>query len=415
MLELFEKIASIPHCSGETRRLAQFIQDFAKKNGFSVESDEAGNTLCYKSKRHIALQSHYDMVCVGAAPKIEIVKENGYLEAKNSSLGADNGIGVAMMLALMEEGCEAEYLFTNDEEIGLVGAKRLSLRMQAGKMINLDSEEFGAIFVGCAGGVDLHAKVAFKKRKTAGKFYKIKTTAPGGHSGVDIHKEIPNAIKELAYFIKEQDLEVVSFKGGERINSIPAYAEAVVMGDLKAKAGVEVEYLGQDELEVFEKCFLDLLLAIPHGVRGWSEELGVPLHSQNLALVEADETVRVSLSVRSMQKVGLKCLEMENSALLEGFGCEVSIEDRYEPWEPRIDTFAKEMKRLYEKYAKNVEFKAIHAGLEAAVLAKKFPTMQILSVGPTIESPHSVHERVKIETIEPIYQMLKELLCAYSS
>ena len=414
VLEIFKTIASIPHCSGDTGALFEYICDFAKSCGYRVETDSAANILCYKTKRHIALQSHYDMVCVGKAPQIELVEQDGWLRAVDSTLGADNGIGVAMMLALMAEGCEAEYLFTNDEEIGLIGANALELELQAKKMINLDSEEFGAIFVGCAGGVDIYGECTLEQKEVNGDFWRVKVEAPGGHSGVDIDKAIPNAIKELAHYLYEQSVELASFKGGERINSIPAHAEAVVCGKLSPKEGITIEQAPKSPVIHDSKKILELLLAIPHGVRGWNRELDIPQHSQNLAQVAIDDRLNIAVSARSMTKEGLKRLERENSALLTCFGCKVRSEGRYDPWEPHIGEFAKEFAKLYAKVAPDVTFKAIHAGLEAAVLAKKFPLMQIISVGPQIESPHSTSERLRLETVEPLFEIIKEYLCATS-
>jgi len=147
--------------------MRDFILSFARECGYKHKTDKAGNILCYQRKRDIALQSHYDMVCVGKAPNIEIIERDGFLSAKNSSLGADNGIGVSLMLWLMKNGYEAEYLFTNDEEIGLLGASKISLNIKSKYLINLDSEKSGEIFVGCAGGI------IFKGFKEA-KFEEIK-------------------------------------------------------------------------------------------------------------------------------------------------------------------------------------------------------------------------------------------------
>ncbi len=414
VLALFEKLVAIPHCSGKTTKLREFISQFAKACNFSVEIDSAGNILCYKQRRDIALQAHYDMVCVGNAPHIELVQKDGYLMAKDSSLGADNGIGVAMMLALMQDGCEAEYLFTNDEEIGLIGANNLELELQAKRMINLDSEEFGAIFVGCAGGVDIYGNCKLERGKEQGTFWRVHTHASGGHSGVDIDKEIPNAIKELAHYLATQNVKIATFSGGERINSIPAYAEAVVCGKLEPKEGITIEPAEAEPVLIGSEKFLQLLLAIPHGVRGWHKELGIPLHSQNLAIVKLADCLQIAVSARSMTKSGLERLQKENEALLGCFGCSTKSQGRYDPWEPEVGEFAKEFAKFYENVASNVSFKAIHAGLEAAVLAKKFPGISIISIGPDILYPHSTKECLKLGSVELLYKILKEYLCAIS-
>ena len=408
VLEIFEKIAAIPHCSGDTAKLKEFIVDFAKRSGFVVETDKAGNIVCYKTKRDVCLQSHYDMVCVGEAPKIELVQKNGYLMAKNSSLGADNGIGVAIMLALMAEGKEAEYLFTNDEEIGLVGAQHLSLPLQATKMINLDSEEFGTIYVGCAGGGDIVATKDIEYRKSdKNYFYKITSqNFPGGHSGVDIDKDIPNAIKEFALFIK--DASVGFIKAGERRNSIPVSLEAKVASDKELKGNEHFVVKRCEPFEVVDFDVVRFLCAFGDGVRGWEREFGIPKRSVNLAHIFIDKKLHLELSFRGNSKEDLAKIKQELLCFLDGF--EIEVTGEYPAWKPKVTPLAKSFQKLYKKYGKNAQFKAIHAGLECAIFAQKFPHMQIVSIGPDIQNPHSVSERVKIDTIAPLYAMLKEYI-----
>jgi len=230
VIEIFKQIVKIPHCSGNTKKLKEFIKNYALNEGFEVFEDDAGNLLAKQKKPILTLQSHMDMVCVGDAPNIEIIEENGWIRAKNSSLGADNGIGIAIMLYLMKKYKNIEYLFTNDEEIGLIGAKHLKLNLNSSYLLNLDSEDDEYLIVGCAGGVDVKIEYPIKKEKIKGVLGKISIeNLPGGHSGIDIDKNIPNAIIELLKKVKN-----ISFiKGGERRNSIPAnaYAFEVFEGD----------------------------------------------------------------------------------------------------------------------------------------------------------------------------------------
>lgn len=416
ILDIFKKIASIPHCSGDTAKLQNFIVEFAKKFGFQVEIDRTANILCYKSKREICLQSHYDMVCVGKAPDIEIFEKDGYLMAKDSSLGADNGIGVALMLTLISKGIEAEYLFTNDEEIGLVGATNLELSLKSKKMINLDSEEFGTIYVGCAGGVDIEANLAMKKMSSFKTFYKISTKKfPGGHSGVDIDKHIPNAIKILADFLVDKDIDIAEFVGGERKNSIPSKAYAIVASDEKIK-GSEffVEFL-DEKFEVFEdsKKLLKSICGFAQGIRDFNFKFNIPQDSINLAIVEAKNgNIKIDLSARSLSEEGLKRLEKETKCYFESFGFSVKFVGRYPPWEPKFTNFAKEVKKIYEKFDKDIKFKAIHAGLESAIFSKKFLDLEIVSIGPNIFNPHSVNEKVEISSVEKIFKVVEDLLRA---
>ncbi|MRI58655.1 MAG: aminoacyl-histidine dipeptidase [Epsilonproteobacteria bacterium] len=409
VLELFKQIASIPHCSGDTAALRDFIVEFARNCGFKSLVDNAGNILCYRSKRRICLQAHYDMVCVGQAPKIELIEEDGWLRAKNSSLGADNGIGVAMMLALMREGKEAEYLFTNDEEIGLIGAINLGLELEAKQMINLDSEEFGAIYVGCAGGADVEAACVAAFEKRDGFFYEVRAkNFPGGHSGVDIDKNIPSAIKEFAHFVGEA--EIGALKAGERRNSIPATLTAKVATRMPLESNEFFDVEAARPFEVAKAPIVPMLLAYAHGVRGWHKEFDIPYKSANLAIVELDaQRLAIQTSLRANSDEALERLVDEERAFFELLGFDVSVSGEYPAWEPKVTPLAQTLQRAYEPYG-GASLKAIHAGLECAVFAKKYPDMQIASIGPTIEYPHSLRERVRIADIEPIYSILKGLL-----
>ena len=422
ILDIFKKITSIPHCSKNTLSLQKFIIDFAKQNNYFVEVDSVGNILCYKQKREISLQSHYDMVCVGKAPNIEIVEKDGFLMAKDSSLGADNGIGVALMLSLISKGVEAEYLFTNDEEIGLIGANEIELKLKSKYMINLDSEELGAIFIGCAGGVDIFASKKAQKGKIQKKFiYKIETFEfEGGHSGVDIDKDIPNAIKVLANILTNiKDYELIRFKGGERINSIPSKAKAIIAVDKKIDNFENVSLYEMEKEQDF--CIVEgeklikILAAFPHGVRGCDFELKIPKTSINLALVDLNiNELNIALSARSMNKKELNNIEIETKLYFSSFGFKNVSEGKYPPWEPKITDFSMKVKKIYQKYFKDVKFKAIHAGLESAVLSSKFPNIQIVSIGPNIYNPHSKKEKVEIKSISILYDIVKDIVRSFN-
>jgi len=232
-IEIFEVIAKdIPRCSKAADKMAAFVEEFAKNLGFSVQTDSFKNILCQKSSPKICLQSHYDMVCVGDTTHIKTIIKDGWMSAENSSLGADNGMGVAMMLSLMQHFDNVEFLFTSDEEIGLIGAKNCELKISSDKVLNLDSEEEGAIYVACAGGIDITASKNFEMQEADGDFYELTLDGfCGGHSGVDIDKNIPNAIIELAKILKSCNAQIASFVGGEKRNSIPVSAKAIAKID----------------------------------------------------------------------------------------------------------------------------------------------------------------------------------------
>ena len=213
VLDHFKALCAIPHCSGETGRMLAYLKERSEGYGYDTRTDASGNLLCTRPESTVTLQAHYDMVCIGKAPALELYEADGLLHAEDSTLGADNGMGMAMMLALMEAGTEVDALFTSDEETGLVGARALALPLKTPFLLNLDSEAYGEITVGCAGGVDLN--VTLPLLRSVKELYCYETVAegyPGGHSGVDIDKSIPNAIKELAARLDGMDAALVSLQ-----------------------------------------------------------------------------------------------------------------------------------------------------------------------------------------------------------
>ena len=224
VIEIFKTITKIPRCSGTYQPFIEYIKQFSLDNNYCCEVDNANNILCYKkdTQPKICLQSHYDIVCLEDGVIPEVIEKDGYLKAKNSTLGADNGIGCAYMLALMEEGYAIEALFTSDEEIGLIGANNIEFALQSSNMLNLDSEAQAEICIGCAGGIDIFAtnnNSQYVENSDNKTLYEIEIqNLDGGHSGVDIDKNIPNAIKLITQTIKECDADLLDINGGERIN-----------------------------------------------------------------------------------------------------------------------------------------------------------------------------------------------------
>ena len=390
VIEIFKNITKIPHCSGNTGQLREFIKSYAKNQGFEIFEDRAGNILAKKEKPLLALQSHIDMVCVGKAPNIEMIEEGDWIRAKNSSLGADNGIGIAIMLYLMKKYKNIEYLFTNDEEIGLIGAKNLKLNLESPYLLNLDSEDDEYLIVGCAGGVDVSVEYPVKKEKIKAVLGKVGIeNLPGGHSGIDIDKNIPNAIVELLKKVKN-----ISFiKGGERRNSIPANAYAFEV------------FEGDKECEVYSKDYIEFLKKMPHGVLEYDFEFKIPSKSINFALIDDNKFI---LSARANSNEKLE--EIKEYIKEKTYGAKISFEDEYPAWKPEINEFTKLVQKIT-----NTKIIAIHAGLECAVLKEKFPHIKMTSYGPKIENPHSIRERVNIKSIQKVTKnvesIIKELLC----
>jgi dipeptidase D len=403
-LKHFLQITKIPHCSYHTQPLFEHIVSLSKRYGYDVYTDEAGNILSTKQGAKLTLQAHYDMVCVGKQQR-DVVIEDDFIYAKDASLGADNGIGCAMMLALMEEGCAVDCLFTNDEEVGLLGANALELPLKTDKMINLDTEEYGNIYLGCAGGIDLdfiseHKKVQSRYKNT----YEVTAFSDGGHSGVDIDKPINNAIIEIAKFLHQNDVEIISFEGGEKINAIPSFCKATVKADfLQSSDTIKVIAIkGNDEKVLSNsKALIAKIAKFQNGVLQKDEALGSVVDSCNFAII-CDNGF--SISVRSMKKDNLKNIAHNIQTYFNDFTCKQY--GKYEPWEPKITPFALEVQKKYD----NAPFRAIHAGLECAVIRKKYPHLQIVSIGPDIFFPHSVKEKCNISSCDKIFKLIKTLL-----
>ena len=384
ILNIFKKLVLIPHCSGNTEEMRDFIISWCENFEYQVNVDKAGNILAVKGEPILCLQSHYDMVCVGKAPDIKIVEENGWLMAEDSSLGADNGIGVAIMLYLISQKKPLEFLFTNDEEIGLIGAFNLEHQIKSKYLLNLDSEDEN-IYIGCAGGVDARIKYPKSVKKVYGTKGEITVDKlPGGHSGVDIDKNLPNAIVELLKRVKN----TAYLKGGERRNSIPVRAVS------------EEIFEGIEEFEVYDEKYIHFLKELPHGVLEYDFKYKVPSKSVNFALLDGFKAV---LSARANSNEKLK--EVKEYILSKTKGADVQFEGEYPAWEPEENEFTDLLKEITK-----AQLKVIHAGLECAVLKNKFPDIKMASYGPIIENPHSIRERVKIESVKKIYETVTKLV-----
>ena len=385
VLENFIKITKIPHCSENTEELRKFLENYAKNLGYQVKTDKAGNLLASKNSPKICFQAHLDMVCVGDAPNIEVIEENGYLKAKNSSLGADNGIGIAIMMYLMKKYDDLEFLFTNDEEIGLIGAKNLELKIKSKYLLNLDSEDDNVIIIGCAGGVDVNVKYPLKKYKIKGSVGRVSVeNLPGGHSGVDIDKHIPNAIVELIFKVEN----LVFIKGGERRNSIPVNAYALEV------------FEGNEDVEVYENEYLKFLRKLPHGVLEYDFEFKIPSKSINFALIE-EENIVLSARANSNEKLE----EVKEYIKIKTLGCEVEFEDEYPAWAVEKSELALKLQEITGN-----KLEVIHAGLECGILKEKFPDVSMASYGPNIKNPHSIREKVEIKSIQKVIENIQKLL-----
>ncbi len=411
--DIFLEITQIPRCSFQTQKMEEYIMNKAKEYGYTAELDSAKNILVSSKEPKICLQAHYDMVCVGDAPTIEPIIESNILKAKNSSLGADNGIAIAMMLQLMQEGVAVEFLFTNDEEVGLIGAGNLQLDIKSQYLLNLDSEDEQEVYIGCAGGVDIKLIKELQSATCDGYFYELSVSGlPGGHSGVDIDKNIPNAIVELAKYIKSSGCSVATFKGGERINSIPVNAKAIVSSQSKLESNDLVKAKETNPLRVSNFNIEDLL-AMPNGVLEINEEFNVVQSSSNIALVNIGETsANIEISYRSLSNSNLENITKTAQEVYELLGYKVELNDKYPGWSPEINEFSKIVQNAVTKIYGSCKTKVIHAGLECGLLSQKLPNIKMASIGPNIHFPHSIREYVEIDSVKRTYNVVKEVVDA---
>jgi len=419
ILEHFKTLTAIPHCSKEADKLLEYLALFAKERGYEVKIDKAKNLLATKGSPKLCLQAHYDMVCMGTAPKIEVYEEEGWLKAKESSLGADNGMAIAMKMQLMEEGKELEFLLTSDEEIGLIGANALSFTLQSEYMLNLDSEEEAEVYIGCAGGVDIVASKGYALLRDNRPAYRVSVDGlPGGHSGVDIDKDIPNALKLLAGYLYGKEISLVSLEGGERRNSIPARASAIVKSDrvLKDSDLIRVESIASDDSVLYGGDeVITLMKAFRHGVQAMNEQFKIPERSINLAIVSTEGGFcRIETSARAMSASGLSQISGETVQFFESYGFDVEMEDKYPSWRPEVNSFTQTVDSCVKEVFGESRMMAIHAGLECGVISEKYPAMKLASIGPTIRYPHSSREKVKIDSINKTFAVVKRVIAAVS-
>jgi dipeptidase D len=465
----FDKIRSIPHCSGHEARLGEYLIAYAKGKELDVERDANGNvvirvpaTAGREQAPTIVLQGHMDMVCEKnsdvvhdfSKDPIQLEFQGEWLKAKGTTLGSDNGIGLAAALSVIDSKDVVhgplELLFTVDEEVGLTGAGKLKVGFLKGSMmLNLDSEELGAVYIGCAGGGDTTLKfpVEFIDAPAGTKGFVLRVAGlRGGHSGIDIHEQRGNAIKILSRVLwkasRRQPVHLVSIRGGNKRNAIPREAEAELLvletavDDLSELIGDEgakiAEELGSREVNLSvklapsertfsrmmnvdgQKRLLSLLLALPHGVETMSYDIaGLVETSNNLATISTGgDDVVIGLSTRSSIASALKALRDRIRSAAELAGAAIDENEPYPGWKPNLESkLLAVVKAVHlREFEKEPQLKAIHAGLECGIIGEKFPGMDMISIGPWIEHPHSPDERVNIASVEKFWTLLKAIL-----
>ena len=466
----FFEISQIPRPSKSEERIRLYLRNFAGQNNLDMKEDDAGNIVMlvqpssgFENAPTVVLQGHVDMVCEKNKETdhdfnndpIKLKREGEWLTAEGTTLGADNGIGVAAALAVSQdedfEHGPLELLFTVDEETGLTGANNLQKGFITGKtLLNLDTEEDGAFYVGCSGGMDTVGTYKLETESAVDGYqaYSIFISGlKGGHSGINISEGRANAIKLLGYLLDRLtslNYQLIDIQGGSKRNAIPREAEAVIMmnPDLDSDAREIIngfslesilEFKGVDEniritfekkdlpegnrpalRKQFAEKIISAILAMPHGVLAMSKEIpGLVETSTNLATINIEgKEVRIGTSQRSSLENAKKEIARTVRAVFELSGAKVKVGDGYPGWQPKMDSkILKLSKKVFQHlFSSEPLVKAVHAGLECGILSDKYPGLEMISFGPTIEGAHSPDERVNIADVEKFYELLKGIL-----
>ena len=461
----FKELSKIPRGSGNMKAVSNYCEDFAKSHGLEYIKDDACNIVIFKpasvgfeKSKPVILQGHLDMVCQKTEEceidfekdGIEIYEDGDFLKAKGTTLGADNGIAVAMILAVLEDEKllhpAIEAVFTVDEEVGMLGALKLDMSvLKADKMINLDSEEEGVITVSCAGGGDLCAVLPFENTKKQGTEITLTLKGlKGGHSGVEINSGRINADMLAGRILdavgKKCDFDIISINGGDKSNAIPNKCTAKVCAyDAEEFCKYAKEYLEvvKDEIAFREKefCFdiakgesgefnavdensakklLYALVCSPCGVVEMSAEIeGLVETSLNLGVLKTEKNrIFLQFSLRSNKSSALgfltRRLEVFFSAL--NFECETS--GYYPPWEFKDNSALQSIySNVYEEFTgQKPEIAAIHAGLECGVFSSALKGIECISVGPEMFDVHTTNEKLCISSAKRLFEILKKVL-----
>jgi dipeptidase D len=467
--DYFEKICQVPRPSKKEEKIRKFLVGFATENNLSVKTDEAGNVLISKPASPgkgnapvVVLQTHMDMVCEKNSDKvfdfdtdaIEPKIDGNWVKANGTTLGADCGIGIAAQMAVLAavniKHGPIECLFTVDEETGLTGAFAIEPGFIDGKiLLNLDSEDEGELFIGCAGGIDTVGTFKYSPEKTPAGMFALKFSVAGlqgGHSGDDINKSRGNAIKILNRFLwdslKKYGLRIAGFSGGNLRNAIAREASATVVVPAQVKENVvadfnvfisEIKYefertepnlkLSVESASIPEFVWdeksavtlLNFIYACPHGVLEMSSRMtGMVETSTNLASVKMAKEGEIVVATSQRSEITSRkfyAAQMVESAMLLA-GAKVKHSDGYPGWAPNPDSeVLKIAVGSYKKlFGVDPVVRSIHAGLECGLFLEKYPYLDMVSFGPTILGAHSPDERVDIQTVEKFWEYLIEVL-----
>ena len=471
VLSFFKEITKIPRESGHEEHIIAYLQKFAADNSLECKTDDAGNVLItkeaapgYENVPVIVLQSHSDMVCEKnegvehdfAKDPIKYIIKDGWMIAPDTTLGADCGIGVAAQMAVLvsDMPCgKIECLFTTSEETGLDGAMDLQPGFFTGKvLLNLDSEDEGEIFVGCAGGIDTTAEFNYKEEPVQEDFVLQEVyvkDAMGGHSGDDINKGRANSVQLLGrflYSILDLDWQLVTIDGGNKRNAIAREAKAVIAAEedtleiinerledfaadvIEEYGAIEkdikvgsAEYQGDASFAIDEMTAWNLVAALcasPHGVLSMSQEIENFVEtSTNLASVKMTKpgVIRIGSSQRSCVTAARRAAAAKMEACFVLAGAVVKHEGEYPGWAPAAESPVRDACVASYKKLFGVEpkVKAIHAGLECGLFTEKFPGLDMISFGPTLRGVHAPGERLDLASLDKFVALLVDLIQNY--
>lgn len=465
----FEEISKIPRGSGNEKEISDYLVTTAKKLGLEVYQDEILNVIIkkpatpgYENSGGVILQGHVDMVCekeLGSKHNfkkdaLDLIVENGYVKANATTLGADNGVAVAMSLAILEdktlEHPEIEFLGTVEEETTMKGALGLKPNILTGNyLINIDSEAEDLITVGCAGAKTIVVDFEEEKDNLESELYSffmlgVKNLI-GGHSGMEIDKGRMNANKILTEFLIEVkkyfEIKLCNFKGGTKENAIPRVATSEIavpkenIENFKIKVREIIETIKKKyimvekniELEIVEikECkkyfsdnffnrLLEFMIEAPTGLNTWLKTYpDIVESSNNIATLRTfDDKIHIEVSLRSSEPTVMEELVSQFKNISKKYGAHCQVTKGYPEWRFRKDSYLREtaMKTYEDLFGKKMEIKVIHAGLECGVIAINYPNLDMISIGPNIYDVHIPQEKMEIKSVEKYYKYLVEIL-----
>ena len=465
VFEYFNAISKIPRGSGNMEKISDFCMDFAKEHSLKAIKDDACNVVIYKdgtkgyeNSPAVILQGHLDMVCQKEEDYeidfekdgLDLYIDGDFIKAKGTTLGADNGIAVAMIMSILADSTIShppiEAVFTTDEEVGMLGALKLDMKnLKAKKMINIDSEDPEVVTVSCAGGSDFRAEIPVKREKTEGECVTLTLKGlMGGHSGVEINSGRVNANLLMGRFLnhlaKTARFDIISLDGGDKGNAITvsctaklvckesekliaeinAYTEVVKNEITFRESGFEVEIniIGQGVFEAIKtpstENLIFILLCAPNGVVEMSAEIeNLVETSLNLGILKTtEEEVVFSFALRSNKKTAMKFLEEKLDTFFSCVPCRITKSGHYPPWEYNSNSTLQGLyiEKYNEKFGYEPSIEAIHAGLECGVFASAIENFDCISIGPLMHGIHTVNEELSISSTRDIYDIVLGML-----